>query len=73
MTARERNEAGPEADPADPEVGRSRGGSPSEGPDAGRPTDQAIINQDQALESGEENVVSCRATSSQFGWLRRWS
>jgi hypothetical protein len=57
MTERERHEARPEADPADPEVGRSNSGPPPEDTDAGRPTDQAIINEEQALESGEENVV----------------
>ncbi len=48
---------GPDADPAEPEVGRSSSGSPPEHKDAGRPTDQAVINEEQALESGEENVV----------------
>ena len=57
MTEREHDEARPEAESADPDVGRSRSGSPPEDPDAGRPTDQAVINEEQALESGEENVV----------------
>jgi hypothetical protein len=57
MTERERNEARPDADPDDPEVGRSSSGPPPEPKDAGRPTDQAISNEQQALESGEENVV----------------
>jgi hypothetical protein len=57
MTEREQNEARPDADRADPEVGRSRTGSLPESKDPGRPTDQAIINEEQALESGEENVV----------------
>ena len=57
MTERERNEARPDADPNDPEVERSRSGPPPEDPDAERPTDQAIINEERALESGEENVV----------------
>ena len=57
MTEREHDEVRPEAEPADPDVGRSRNGSLPEAPDAGRPTDQAVINEEQALESGEENVV----------------
>jgi hypothetical protein len=57
MTERERNEAWPAADPADAEVGRSNSGPPPEHTDAERPTDQAISNEEQALESGEENVV----------------
>jgi hypothetical protein len=57
MTEREQNEARPEADPADPAVGRSSSDSPPEHNDAERPTDQAIINEERALESGEENVV----------------
>ena len=57
MTERERNEARPDADPDDPEVGRWSSGPAPEPKDAGRPTDQAIINEEQALDSGEENVV----------------
>ena len=57
MTERERNEARPDADPDDPDVERSSSGSPAEQKDAGRPTDQAISNEERALESGEENVV----------------
>jgi hypothetical protein len=57
MTERERNDAGPDADPDDPEVERSRSGAPPEQTEAGRPTDQAISNEEQALDSGEENVV----------------
>jgi hypothetical protein len=57
MTEREQNEARPDADPADPEVERSSSSPLSEQKDAGRPTDQAIINEQRALESGEENVV----------------
>jgi hypothetical protein len=57
MTERERNEARTDADPDDPEVERSRSDPQPEQTDAGRPTDQAIINEEQALESGEENVV----------------
>jgi hypothetical protein len=57
MTERERNEARPDTDPADPEVERSRRNPPPEQTETGRPTDQAISNEEQALESGEENVV----------------
>jgi hypothetical protein len=57
MTEREQHAARPDADRDDPEVERSSGGHPSEHTDAGRPTDQAISNEEQALESGEENVV----------------
>ena len=53
MTERNR----PDADPADPEVGLPSSGDPPEHTDARSPADQAIINQEQALESGEENVV----------------
>ena len=57
MAERERNEAQLDTDPVDPEVGRASSGPPPEHPDAERPTDQAVSNQEQALESGEENVV----------------
>ena len=57
MTEREGNAARPDADPDDPEVERSRSDPPLEQTEAGRPTDQAISNEEQALESGEENVV----------------
>ena len=57
MTERERDEPEPEADSANPEVVRSSSDLPTEHTDAGTATDQAIINQEQALESGEENVV----------------
>jgi hypothetical protein len=57
MTERERDEARPEADPVELEVGQSPSGSPPKDTDAGRPTDQAVINEERALESGEENVV----------------
>jgi hypothetical protein len=57
MTERAQNEGRPDADPDDPEVERSSSGPPPEQTDAGRPTDQAIINEERALESGEENVV----------------
>jgi hypothetical protein len=57
MTERERHEALPDADPDEPEIERSRSGPPPAHEDGVRPTDQAISNQEQALESGEENVV----------------
>ena len=57
MSEREQHEARADADPADPEVGRVNSGLPPEHPDTERPTDQAVSNQEQALESGEENVV----------------
>jgi hypothetical protein len=57
MTEREQNESQPAVDPVDPEVGRSSSDPPPEHTDAERPTDQAISNEEQALESGEENVV----------------
>ena len=57
MTERERNEAWPEADPDAPEAERSSGDPPPESKDAGRATDQAVRNEERALESGEENVV----------------
>ena len=57
MTERERNAAPPDADPANPEVERSNRGPAPQPKDARTPTDQAIINEERALESGEENVV----------------
>ena len=57
MTERERDEARPEADPADPEGGRSDSGPELLPRDPVTPADQAVDNQEQALESGEENVV----------------
>ena len=57
MTERDHPEARPNADPADTEIRQSRSGPLSEDTEARRPADQAIINQEQALESGEENVV----------------
>ena len=57
MTEREQHEARPDAESANPEVGRSNSGPPPEQKNPERPTDQAIINEEQALESGEENVV----------------
>ena len=57
MTERERNAARPNADPDEPEIERSRSSPPSAHEGAVGPTDQAIINEEQALEAGEENVV----------------
>jgi hypothetical protein len=57
MTERERDELQPNADPENPEVERSRSDPPSEQTEAGRPTDQAISNEERELDSGEENVV----------------
>jgi hypothetical protein len=57
MTERKRNAAWPDADPDDPENERSSSGLPPTHEDAVRPADQAISNEEQALESGEENVV----------------
>ena len=56
-TEQERHEPLPELDRGDAEVERSGGGPESPPEDAERPTNQAIINQERALESGEENVV----------------
>ena len=57
MTEGKRNAARPDADPDDPQVERSSSGPPPAHEDAVRPTDQAISNEEQALETGEENVV----------------
>ena len=57
MTEGKRNAARPDADPDDPQVERSSSGPPPAHEDAVRPTDQAISNEEQALDSGEENVV----------------
>ena len=57
MNERERHEAEPEANAAEPEGGQLRGGPAPEHQNAEKPTDQAINNQEQALESGEENTV----------------
>jgi hypothetical protein len=57
MTEREQHEARPDADPDDPEVERSRSDPPSVSEDGVTPADQAVSNEEQALESGEENVV----------------
>ena len=57
MSEREHDESQLDADPESPEVERSRSDPPAEQTEAGRPTDQAISNEERALESGEENVV----------------
>jgi hypothetical protein len=57
MTERKRNAARPDADHDDPKVTRSSSGAPPKQTDARRPTDQAISNEERALDSGEENVV----------------
>ena len=57
MAEQERDKSESDADPHDPEIERSSSGPPPEQKVAGRPTDQAVINEEQALESGEENVV----------------
>ena len=56
MTERERNAARPNADPDEPEIERSRSSPPSAHEGAVGPTDQAIINEERALEAGDENV-----------------
>jgi hypothetical protein len=57
MAEQERDTSDSDADPANPKAGRSNSGPPPEQNDAEGPTDQAIINEERALESGEENVV----------------
>ena len=57
MAGQERDPSESDADPANPKVGQSNSTLPPEQNDAERPTDQAIINEERALESGEENVV----------------
>ena len=57
MTERERDESQPNADPINPEVPRSSRGPAPEPKDARTPTDQAIVNEERELDSGEENVV----------------
>ena len=46
-----------DADPANPQVGQSNSAPPPEQNDAESPTDQAILNEERALDSGEENAV----------------
>ena len=57
MPEQERDTSESDADSGDPELERSSSDPPPEQKDAERSTDQAIINEEQALESGEENVV----------------
>ena len=57
MTDQERDEPLTNVERAEAEVGRS-GSTPEPPPeDTKTPADQAVSNQEQALESGEENVV----------------
>jgi hypothetical protein len=57
MAEQERDLSESDADPVSPKVGQSHIATPPEQNDAERPTDQAITNEERALESGEENVV----------------
>jgi hypothetical protein len=57
MTEREQHASRPDADPADLEHGQPGTGPQSVSEDAVTPAEQAASNQEQALESGEENVV----------------
>ncbi len=57
MTEQEWDETRPVVDRRDAEVGRSGSGPESPPEDPATPADQAVTNQEQALESGEENVV----------------
>ena len=57
MAEQERDESLPDVDRADAEVGRSGSDPRPAHEDTETPADQAIINEEQALESGEENVV----------------
>jgi hypothetical protein len=57
MAEQERVKPLPDADRGDSEGGRSSSGPPPAHEDEVTPTDQAVSNQEQALESGEENVV----------------
>jgi hypothetical protein len=57
MTERERDESQTNADPTNLEVERTNRGPAPEPKDARTPTDQAIINEERELDSGEENVV----------------
>ena len=57
MTEREQHESRPGADPTDPEFGQPGTGPPSVSEDGVTPADQAVSNEEQALESGEENAV----------------
>jgi hypothetical protein len=57
MAEQERDKPLPDADHGDSEGGRSGSGPSPAHEDEVTPTDQAVNNQEQALESGEENVV----------------
>ncbi|MBA2596056.1 MAG: hypothetical protein H0V00_05450 [Chloroflexia bacterium] len=57
MVERKRDESEDDSDCADPEGGDPNSGHPPAHEDGVAPTDQAIINEKRALESGEENVV----------------
>ena len=57
MTEQEREESLPDVDRLDAAVGQSDSGPQSAHEDAETPADQAVSNQEQALETGEENVV----------------
>jgi hypothetical protein len=57
MAEQERDTSESGADPLDPQVGRSSSGPPPEHQNVEKPADQAVSNQEQALESGEENTV----------------
>jgi hypothetical protein len=57
MTEREQNAARPDVDRVDAEVGQLGNDPRAAHEDTETPTDQAIINEERGLESGEENVV----------------
>ena len=57
MTEQEREESLPDVDRLDAAVGQSDSGPQLAHEDAETPADQAVSNQERALESGEENVV----------------
>ena len=57
MVEQKRDESGDDSDFVDPEGGEPNSGLPPTCEDEVAPTDQAIINEKRALESGQENVV----------------
>ena len=57
MTEQKREEPLPDLDRLDAAVGQMGNGPHAAPEDAVTPADQAVSNQEQALESGEENVV----------------
>ena len=57
MTEQERDEPLPDVDRLDAAVGKSDRGPQSAHEATETPADQAVSNQERALESGEENVV----------------